>query len=155
HATGPSKAQRRKADRRLTGAALADEAEDLATTEGQTNAIDNGNRAAGTGRLDPQILDPQDLITGIGCAATGTTTLHPYRGLLRRHRSALVVITRIQSMTKLTASARRATAPAGIAGTMLPNVIRVAFSRTIVPQSALGGWMPSPRNPRELIKRKT
>ena len=36
-------------------------------------------------------------------------------------------------------------APAGSSGVMSPKVISVAFSRTMEPQSAVGGWMPRPR----------
>ena len=38
---------------------------------------------------------------------------------------------------------------------MSPKVIRVALSRTIEPQSAVGGWMPRPRKERAEMVRNT
>ena len=46
---------------------------------------------------------------------------------------------RNQSTMKLTPTVKKAMAPAGHSGVKIPNVIAPEFSRTIPPQSAVGG----------------
>ena len=62
---------------------------------------------------------------------------------------------------KFTATVKSAIAAAGKSGvnaarkSNCANWMSEAFSRTIEPQSAVGGWMPTPRNYRAAIVRNT
>ncbi len=61
----------------------------------------------------------------------------------------------IQSTIKLTPTVKKAIAPAGHRGIKIPNVMAAEFSLTILPQSAIGGFMPSPKKLNDAIKRNT
>ncbi len=46
-------------------------------------------------------------------------------------------------------------APAGHSGVRMPKVIAPAFSLTMPPQSAVGGWMPRPKKLRAAMNKNT
>src|SRR5690606_40005260 len=51
----------------------------------------------------------------------------------------------LQSATRLTEMASAAIAAAGMRAAPIPNTMPSLFSFTMPPQSAAGGWTPSPR----------
>ena len=123
-------AHRGEADGRLAGARLADQAQHLAALQRERR---RRRRCAATRRRDASASMTRSLISQQ--AARSSTDLAARTVAAGR---------RNQSTTKLTPTVRSAIAAAGISGAERPKLIACAFSRTMPPQSALGGWMPRP-----------
>ena len=113
-------------DRRLARAGLANQAEDLTAPQGHIDPVHD---------LVPGFVDTAfDLEAGhlqkdvaLLAGAGGAHSFNPLETCKN------------QSTTKLTATVSSAIAAAGISGVMSPKVIKVALSRTMEPQSAVGG----------------
>ena len=110
----------------LARTGFANQTHDLTTVKRQVDALDDGHPGFFRIALDPKIADFEQYVFIFKLA-------HSYCSLRPEDRNS------IQSTTKLTETVSNAMAAAGISGVMSPNEISVAFSRTIDPQSAVGG----------------
>ncbi len=117
------KAHGRKTDGRFTGPGLANKAEHLAPMKRQVDTMND---------LDPFLVSIAFNAEAPDLKKNVLIIHHPFSFSPEDRNS-------IQSTTKLTATVKSAIAAAGIRGVMSPKEISVAFSRTIDPQSAVGG----------------
>ena len=113
-----------KSDGGLAGTRLTDKSENLALVKRQVDPVDDFDPLLVGIAFDPKVLDLQEHIF---------LRDHDQTSFRPEDRNS------IQSTTKLTATVSSAMAAAGISGVSSPNEISVAFSRTIDPQSAVGG----------------
>ena len=100
--------------------------------QGQIDTFDDRHPLFSGEAFDLEVTDlEKDVFLQSRCDCRGIC--HSYCSFRPEDRNS------IQSTTKLTATVSSAIAAAGMSGVMSPKEISVAFSRTIEPQSAVGG----------------
>ena len=130
-AAGPGEAHGGDADGRLAGARFADQPQHLAAAQRNVDAVDDTMPLIVGLALE---LEPAHFEQYVALGAAGLAIF-----AISAHSRNPLVMCRNQSTTKLTPTVNSAIAAAGSNGVMSPKVIRVALSRTILPQSASGG----------------
>ena len=113
----------RQTEGRLACSRLADQPQHFAALQGQVDALDQRMPGVFVVTFDVQVADFQQR----------------FGGRHVQHSLRPLDLCSIQSTTKLTLTVINATARAGSNGLMSPKVISTALSRTMLPQSAVGG----------------
>src|SRR5690606_32537324 len=129
-------AQGGESRRRLARSGLADEREDLAGGDVVGHPAQDG---LSTGGVDAQVVDDE-------CVGDGDLGRHAGTSFVRPRPAAAEAR---ESVMRLVPTVRTAMATTGSSTPHGSTTSAMRFSLIISPQSAVGGWMPRPRNDSE------